>query len=181
MPSDWTPNCGTQLERAIRAMFITNGAATHNDCYISNESGERGDLSTGITTILASQSSHEAELSGNDVWQVTIQNKFGAALEPGETDTQLNRIELDKRVGRQLRLMMQAGDDNASYPDATCLAITTEGRALYITDAINNEDMEEFTCLFLRYTGSTRGRPEDNSCSWVEARNFEITACPNAV
>jgi hypothetical protein len=166
-------------------MFIAFGAVTHSDCFISNESIERGNLSTGITTILASQSSHDLELSGNDVWTVTIQNKFGAAMEPSATDTGLNRQQLDERVGRQLHLMMQASDNSEAYPDETCSSITYRGRSLALNPnqpaATNDADMAEFTCLFLRYMGATRGRPDDNSCAWIEARNFEITACPSAV
>lgn len=185
MPTDWTPNNGTQLERAIRALFVTTGAVDPDDCFISNESTERGNLSTGITTIQAiSSSTDESEPVGNEKWQVTIQNKFGAALEDGQTDTAINRLQLDMRVGRQQDKMTQAGDYSQTL-DATASAITAAGRALATVtaepDATNDADMAEFTCLFVRYTGATRGRPEDGSCAWVEVRNYEITACPIAI
>lgn len=180
MPADWIPNCGTQLERAIRALFVEAGAATVDDCFISNESGERGDLETGVTTILAHSSTHDPETTGNEVYQVTIHNKFGAALQPGESDISRNRVLMDKRVGRQMLALMQGGTESSGLR-YSCSDLTTYGRALYTIDPESNEDMEEFTALYLRFTGSTRGRPDDASCAWVEVRNFEITCCPTNV
>jgi hypothetical protein len=187
MPSDWIPNCGTQLERAIRALFIAEGAATADDCHISNDSTERtGLITTGLTTILASQSTAaDTELSGNEKWSVSIQNKFGAALQPGETNASVNRVALDTRVGKQMLEMMQSSGNPSGSLDETAANITAAGRALAAVDdetaAANDVDMTEFTCLFVRYLGSTRGRPDDGSCAWVEVRNFEITACPSNV
>ncbi len=176
MPDDWIPNCGTQLERAIRALFVARGAATVDDCYISVENRERTVLATGITTIRANSSSHDPEASGNEKFTVSIQNKFAAIGDPTETNPKLNRTELDKRVGRQ-QLAMLRGNDDSDWPDLTCDEITSEGRALADIDEDNEADMSEFTCQFIRYLGMTRGEPEDDSCAWVEVRNFEITAC----
>lgn len=181
MPADWIPNCATQLERAIRALFIGSGAATAADCFISNESEERAGIATGITTVRCSSSdTTDPEGAGNEKFQVTIQNKFFAAQEESETNVKLNRVEMDMRVGRQM-LAMLAGTNGRTDTDVACASITTYGRALADVDSANESDMEEFTCLFGRYLGMTRGVPEDLSCSWVEVRNFEITACPTAV
>lgn len=183
MPTDWLPNCGTQLERAIRALFISKGAATKDDCYVSNESRDRTGLDTGITAILAEQSTtQDSELSGNEKWQVSIQNLYGAVQQEGEPP-ELNRIEMDKRVGRQ-ELLLRKGE--ADKLDVSADDITAAGRALAVTDntpegdlsAAQNEDMAEFTCLFMRFLGSTRGKPNDEACAWVEKRHYEITACP---
>lgn len=184
MPDDWIPNCGTQVERAIRALFVARGAATVADCFISNESALRdasvSPLSTGITTIRANASSTaDGELSGNEKFTVSIQNKFGVKGDPTEENPLVNRTELDQRVGRQ-QLAMLRGNDSESL-SLTRDDLTTYGRELADTDPDNEADMEEFTCLFVRYLGMTRGEPEDDSCSWVEVRNFEIAACPTAI
>lgn len=185
MPSDWIPNCGSQLERAIRALFIEKGAASPDDCFVSNDSRTRGDdvatdIDNGITSILAQQSTHEPETTGNEVWTVMIQNKFGAALQPEGTDTNLQRLKLDQRVGRQMLALMQGGTESSGLR-FTCTDITTYGRALADQDTVNDADMTEFTCLYGRFIGSTRGRPEDASCAWVEVRNFEFWCCPTNV
>ena len=187
MPTDWIPNSGSQLERAIRAMFIARGDATAADCHASNESGDRTGLATGITDILAVMSTAtDTEPSGNEKWTVRIQNKFGAVVQPDEPNPQLNRVEMDRRVGRQMLAMMRG-----TYSlDETCADITTEGRAIAtpadgtaeaIQAAANDADMTEFTCLFGRYLGATRGQPEDGSCAWIEVRNFELVAVPVAI
>lgn len=181
MPDDWIPNCATQLERAIRALFVQEGAASVADCFISNESTEIGNLATGVTIIRASSSTTEdSEQSGNEKLSVSIQNKFDASVGPSETNTKLNRVQMDRRVGRQMLAMSRWSSDPGRFGE-TIENITDAGRELATLDAENESDMSEFTCLFVRYLGMTRGQPEDNSCAWVEARNYEITVCPSNV
>ena len=189
MASDYIPNTGTQLERAVRALLLTAGAVGLTDCFISNENRDRSTLASGITDILAFQSTTaEAEDSGNEKFTVRITTKYGAIAQPEEPNPSLNRIEIDKRIGK---MMLALGVGNSSNMRAeTCSAITIAGRALAIAtdgsdaaiqDAANNEDMSDFTCLSLRYLGMSRGEPDDASCAWVEVRNFEISACPSNV
>jgi hypothetical protein len=190
MPVNVLPNCGTQLERAIRAYLIAQGAGTADDIYISNDSRTRAGLDTGLTDIMAVRSRVEGqELSGNEVWQVTLENKFGASPQPGQADINLNRVQMDLRVGKQMYQMLQADDSSPNTLKHTCAAISAAGRALAV-DASNgadpdqaqvaedNADMVDFTCIFLRFLGSERGHPKDHSTAWVEKRIFEITACP---
>jgi len=87
---------------------------------------------------------------------------------------------MDRRVGRQM-LAMSKGDSTTGRLDATIANITDAGRELATLDDENESDMSEFTCIFVRYLGMTRGQPEDNSCAWIEARNYEIVACPSNV
>jgi hypothetical protein len=184
MPEEWIPNCGTQLERAIRALFIEKGAASVADCFISNDSTERADLADGLTTVRAFQSTtNEAELSGNETFQVVILNEFWVRGSPNEENLSLNRVRLDERVGRQMRCLLQAilrdgATTDSGTLDGTCADITSAGRALATQDAVNDADMTEFTCLKGRYLGMARGEPADQSCSWAELRNFEFTVCP---
>jgi hypothetical protein len=177
MPADWIPNNGTQIERALRALFIAEGVATAADCFISNDSGTRPTVTTGATEIIALNSNHDVEPTGNEKWLVRITNKYGAALQPGETNAEVNRLALDQRVGKQM-LHLMGGATVPNQNSTTATNITTAGRALAVSDPTNNDDMDEFTCLFVRYLGATRGQPDDGSCAWVEVRNFEITACP---
>lgn len=182
MPEDWIPNVATQIERAIRALFISKGAASASDCFISNESTDRAGIATGITTIRANTSTtSESELSGRETITVTIQNKFAARDNPAESNNDAARIEMDKRVGRQMTALMQGGTVSGDLNFA-CADINEAGRALATssnaTVAANNADMSEFTVTFGRYLGLTRGEPEDDSAAWVEVRTFEFKACP---
>lgn len=186
MPTDWIPNCGTQLERAIRALFLARGDATADDCYISNESRERIGTTAGITDIIAIKSDTAPELSGNEVWLVHVDNTFAATADPDGENDLLNRVTLDQRVGRQ-KLALLRGTNSLNE---TCTDITTHGNAMATavdaTDeavlfAANNVDMSEFTCLFGRYLGATRGNPNNESSAWRERLIFEFTACPAAI
>ena len=184
MPVTAVPNVATQLERAIAAWLADCGAGTPTDIYISNDPRDRaGLLTTGITDVRAHSSVHSPEFSMNEVFQVTIQCKFGAALQPGQANKSLNRITLDNRVGMVKAAMCQTA--NSQTFDATITGITASGRALKTAStaavAAANTDMDAFECIFVRYVGCSRGRPDDDSCAWVESLNFEITAAPAAI
>ncbi len=193
MSLDYLPNTATQLERATRAWLQESGAVGPLDCFISNDSRDRSaanaPLDQGITDIVAlSSTTGEAEDSGNEKFIVRFSTKFGAIVSPDEPNPAVNRVECDKRVGK---LMLALSDGKSSDMRlATAQAITAAGRALAtavdstpaaVRDAENNADMTEFTCLSVRYLGMTRGQPDDNSCAWIEVRNFEISACPSNV
>lgn len=185
MPSDWIPNVGTQLERAIRALFVSRGDVTMGDCYISNDSRTRIELGSpqGITDIVAiSSDATDLEPTGNEKWIVHLDNTFSTSADAAE----LNRVIMDTRVGRQ-KLAMMRGVDSL---DETCADITTQGRALSVAvdssdDAIqsatDNADMAEFTALFGRFIGSSRGNPNVDSSAWRERLIFEIVSCPTAI
>lgn len=174
------PNNATQVERAIRAWLIECAAGTADDIYISNDSRER---QFPITDIIAQESKHHPENTGTEIWQVTIQHKFPAANQPGQTNLGKNRVQMDDRVGKQMAAMLQS-NDNLTL-NATWEGITTSGRLLATTgsaqEQANNADMADFTCLFVRYMGATRGKPDDDSCAWVEVRNYEVTAANFAI
>ncbi len=115
-----------------------------------------------------------------------VENTFAAIPQQGEPNPELNRVEIDKRVGRQKLALMRG-----TYSlDETCSDITTLGRALAVPvdgsdeavlAAQNDADMAEFTCLFGRYLGATRGRPKDDASAWLEVQNYEFMACPTAI
>ncbi len=177
MPIEPLPNNGTQIERALRAWFIAHAAGTKNDLFISNDSRDRPQI---LTDIFATSSRHDPENTGNEIWSVSIQNKFPAAIQPGQNNPEAHRVAIDARVGLQMAALAQT-DDNCTL-NFTAAGISTAGRSLATAgstrDQANNADMADFTCLFVRYLGASRGRPDDDSCSWVEVRNYEITACP---
>lgn len=177
MPADWIPNIATQIERAIRAYLIEQGAASAEDCHISTDYRTRN--SDNISIIARVSTTGHAELSGNELYQVSIQHRFQALPPPEEPNPEQYRINLDKSVGRA-QLAMMNGESGTLSP--TCSAITAAGRALATAGSTtlqeNNADMTEFTCLSVRYLGATRGQPDDSANHWMEVRNYEVGACP---
>jgi len=80
---------------------------------------------------------------------------------------------------------MQISNGGQDY-NVTRDGITSAGRALKnsgtAVEQANNWDMADFTCLFVRYSGASRGHPSDGDGrldrnSWVESRRYQITAC----
>jgi len=180
MPLTAIPNNATQTERALRALFIANAAGTADDIFISNDWRDRPGT---LTDIIAQSSRHATENSGDEIWTVAIQNKFPAAPQPGEENPEALRVAIDERVGLQMAALAQS-DDNQTLKFTTT-AISAAGRALTTAgsdmDQANNADMADFTCLFIRYLGATRGRSDEDSATWVEVRNYEITTCASDV
>jgi hypothetical protein len=166
------PNNATQVERAVRAWLIECGAGTEDDYFISTDYRKRPQ-SEIFSTIVAATSRHSPEVAGNEIWQVAITHFYPANVPPDHESPDSYRAALDERVGLQMAALAQSDDEHTLQ--YTVDAITTAGRNLTAAD------MAEFTCLFLRYLGASRGKPEDESCAWVEVRNYEITAAALAL
>lgn len=182
MPVTAIPNNATQVERAVRAWLISEGAGTAADLFISSDWRARPQ-SEVFSTIVASASRHHPEHCGTEIWQVAVTHFFPANVPPDHANPDAYRVALDNRVGLAAAALAQT--DNNQTLDYTADGVTTAGRALAAagtaTDQANNADMDEFTCLQVRYLGATRGKPEDESCAWVEVRNYEITAAAAAI
>lgn len=194
MAIDPLPNNGSQVERAARAWLAS--ATSENDpaaqgilhaasIYATNDSRTR-DAQRGLIDIQAKSSQHDPDSQGTEVWQVAINSTFPAAKQPGQSNPDLNRLLIDRQIGLIDAAMSQTSKEGVGF-DATATGITAAGRALKTTgstqDKANNWDMADFTCLFVRYLGATRGHPVDGDGNmdrtfWVESRNYEITACP---
>lgn len=167
------PNFGSQLDRAIVAYLIAMGAGTAADTFPAYQSGTK---KLPNTTIRAFQSQHEVKGSGNEVYNVSIQSKFPAAVQPGQSNPHANWLGSDRRIGLILAAMLQTDDGETLRKVAT--DITTAGRALAVSDPTNNSDMAEFTLEEIYFRGSARGTPEEDATAFVEVRNFECHGCP---
>jgi hypothetical protein len=185
VPVDFTPNCGSQLERAVRAFHIASGARPAGGIFVTNDPNERTNPLRTITAQASNAS--ETELSGNETWQVQIVDQFDSNVQQNQKNADANRLAMDTQVGLMMKCMMQSS--NGSNLDVTVAGITEAGRALATTGTAmeqrNNQDMLEFTCLFVRFLGSGRGHPSEEGNAkntfWVEERRFEIKCCPSNV
>lgn len=200
MPVAAIPNNGSQVERATRAWLIDATSdnpdgyrLTQSQIFIVNDSRDRPDPSdvSGLIDIFAKQSQDYPEFSGNEEWEVEIRCKFPARTQPGGSNTELNRLIIDRVVGLVdacMRLQSNSGGPRNKY-NATVAGITSAGRALKTAgtaqDQANNADMDQFTCLKVRRLGHTRGNPKDDEGTdttlWLEILHFKIEACPVAI
>lgn len=179
------PNTGSQLDRAIAAWLIANGAGAATDVLPA----------TGVTPkyypctiIIARRSTQEPELTGNDMWDVEIMVKGSAASEGNEPNPAFRRVQLDQRLGLTKACLLQgyiassgraADQANLTF---TAQQITAWGNNLAgpgdgspqaLQDQANNADMNDFTCMGWYYRGQSRGDPNEEGCSWVEILHFQ--------
>lgn len=194
---DPIPNNGSQVERAIRAWLVecTSGnigitKLTNDVMFVTNDSRVRPNLDglVGILDIFAERSEHDPVHSGNEIWNVTLRGKFHATVQPGQSNAQFNRVQIDQLIGVVDAAMRQTND--GQNMDATQDGITDSGRALATTgtaqERADNADMAEFTCLYVWYVGASRGHPNDDdgykdAAWWIEERRYRVTACPIAI
>ncbi len=178
MPLTPLPNVGSQLDRAIVAYLISVEAGTAANTYPSYCSTDKVFPNT---TVKSHASAHDPDLTANEIFNVAIMAKFNAREETANPEAK--RKAADERIGLIMAALLQS--DDGQTLKATARAITAAGRALATSDnatvAANNADMADFTLQHWYYKGAVRGTPEDESCAWVEVRNFQATASPSNV
>jgi hypothetical protein len=192
------PNVGSQIDRALRALFIKNGAAPQSTkgnggIFLTLDGGDR---SNPLRTVFAHDGQESVKFTGSEEFTVLITDQFDAVNQPSQTNLGFNRVAIDAQVGAMMWLMMQSS--NGVDLDQTVKDITDAGRALAVLKsagglapdaqfAANNADMADFTCLFVEPAGQKRGHPVNDEHGgiertfWVEARSFRITAAPSAI
>jgi hypothetical protein len=179
MPLTPVPNVGSQIDRAIRAYFIANGAGTADDIYTENDWRDRAFPNT---TISARQSTEDAVNSRIEAYHVKIQCQWSAAGQPDDPNPESMRIAVDDRIGMIMAALSQTNDNEDFL--ATAQAITAAGRLLATTGTTqsmaNNADMAAFTCSHIHFLGSKRGDPNVEGIAFLEERNFMVHACPFA-
>ena len=188
--SERIPNIGSQIDRALRAYFVSKGAtpqpgAANGGIFLTLETSERRNP---LRTILAHDASESAAFTGNMTFDVTIVDQFDGIPQSGEYNPEQRRIEIDRQVGT-MRYWMAQTDDNATLL-LTAKGITDAGRALATAGSAqskaNNDDMGEFTCLFVELISMHRGHPQGgdggiDETTWREVTKYKITACPAAI
>lgn len=199
MPTNPYPNVGSQLDRALRALFIQEGAMPQPDLpnggiFLTLDQATR---TNPLRTIHAYDAQESTMFAGNLDYHVQIVDQFAAAPQPGMQNPELHRVQMDLQVGKMMTTLHLS--ENGANLDRTVKDITDAGRALAETgvespdgdpyydsvqDLANNEDMAEFTCLFVVPMGHSRGHPTDgdtggqNKSLWTEVRRFRITVAP---
>lgn len=192
MPLDYLPNSGSQLDRALRAYFISAGAmpnpnTSNKGIFLTLETAER---TNPLRTILAHDAIESVRFTGCKEFMVTITDQFDGMPQQGEHNPEQRRIEIDKQLGK-MRMAMAQADDNADNLMRTARLITDAGRALATTgtdkEKAKHEDMAEFTCLFVEDDGMSRGHPKGadgqgtDETTWREITRYKITVCPSAI
>lgn len=171
---DPLPNIGSQIERAVAAYLTSVGAGTEHQNFISNDSRDHQFPSN---TIHAHKSVEEVRNSRIEAYQVQITSAFPAANQPGQSNPLMNRVQVDKWVGKVMAALSQRDTGQRDYR-ATATAITAAGRALYVADPVNDWDMADFTCQHIHFVGSVRFHEDGAGSTFVEVRSFEIHAVP---
>ena len=192
------PNVGSQIDRALRALFIKNSATPqpllgNGGIFLTLDSGDR---TNPLRTVFAHDAQESVKFSGSQEYMVLITDQFDAVIQPGQTNPGFNRVSIDAQLGAMMWLMMQSS--NGVDLDATVKNITDAGRALAVLKtagglaptqqfADNNSDMADFTCMFVEPAGQKRGHPVNDEHGgiertfWVESRSFRITAAPSKI
>lgn len=181
----WLPNTASQLDRALRAHFVSAGATTFAQTMISNDFRQRELPLLDIASAFGekNRATPNPNFSGSFDYPVDITAEYQACPDTGHPNPALYQLGLDKFIGAIAQLMFL--DDYADGLPTVCTAITTAGRALKTTGTAKekaaNPDMAEFTVQFIVPTSENRIKVEDNGVYWLERRSYLITACSAAV
>lgn len=189
---NYLPNIGSQIDRALRAYFISAGAVpntgtTNKGIFLTLETAER---TNPLRTILAHDAIESEQFTGNKEFMVTIVDQFDGLPQQGEHNPEQRRIEIDQQLGKMRLAMAQCADGEFNLA-LTARNITDAGRALATVGTTkskaNNADMGDFTCLWVEDAGLSRGHPKSadgestDETTWREITRYKITACPSKV
>lgn len=171
--ADYIPNLGSQLDRAIRAMLIADEAVTADQCFIVTDFRTRP--APPLLDIKTVQGIPVVPFTGNYECTVDLFFKFSAV-----TDTEADRVAMDQFIGKSCYSLFR-GDYDHGLP-TVCAAMNTAGRALAVSDPVNNGDMANFTADYIVPGMMSRGYPINeeggvDGSYWVEKRSYNITAC----
>jgi len=174
-------NPASKFERAFRQFLIQQGAATEADCFIANDSRSRNILPNRTIIVVAFSPKNFFRSEGT--CHVQIQHRFPALVQPGETNPDAQRIQMDAYLGDTIDSMV-CGDGQSL--ELVADAITKAGRWLAQPDgtpegaaiAQNNLDMANFRCDWIKQVQPflTRGQseiePGGDKTFWAEILNF---------
>ena len=181
---NWLPNLGSQLDRALRALFVAGAAVKPAQVFIANDWRER---ELPLLEIVSRRGEPSAAFHGSLDYIVELHFKFPANPPKGHRNPESYQHELDRFIGGCTWLLYQA-DPNQGLP-AVCQELTLAGRALAAAGSTaqqaNNADMAGFTAQYIVPGEEERGYPTsdqgpDTSC-WLESRTYRITACSAVV
>jgi len=182
MASDYIPNLGSQIDRALRALFIADEAVTEDQVFVVTDFRTRPE--PPILDIKTVSCHPVVPFTGNYTCSVDLFFKFSAVVADDDADPGSHRREMDEFIGKVCNSLFR-GDYGDGLP-TVCAALETAGRALATSDATNSADMEGFSVFRIVPGGESRGFPisEEGGVDgsyWVEKRSLEIMACSAAI
>jgi hypothetical protein len=177
------PNIGSQIKRAVGAYLFTAFPKPIPNFYFSTDWKKR---IPPLIDILAHKSTEEVRHSRVESYITQIEAKWPGTNQPGQTNTDYNRVQIDALIGTVMAAMSQTSDNAASYY-ATALLISVAGRRLAVlgtpgvsdasaNDVSNNADMATFYCDFVEFRGSQRAEINAEGLFLKEVRNFDLRA-----
>lgn len=181
MASDYIPNLGSQIDRALMALFIADEAVTADQVFVVTDFRERPE--PPILDIKTVSCQPVVPFTGVCECNVDLFFKFNAVVPEGDADSGSYRAAMDMFVGKACYSLFR-GDYSDGMPEV-CDALTQAGRALATAgtaeDQANNADMTGFTVSRVTPGMESRGFPisEEGGVDgsyWVEKRSFTILA-----
>lgn len=180
----------SKVERAVRAFIILQnpqfiiGNFLNNDCFTSNSSQQR---TLPNRTIVATSIDPQRKQRPEAIVHLEIQHNFSGTIQPGTTDQDTARVNLDQYVGETGDTMNISQLDNDDAMDLLSAGITNAGRWLAIpppnpaTDplgvqiATDNADMVNFRVDWVRLAHPLHTRGKDQATTnWLEILHFEL-------
>ena len=177
--ADFIPNLGSQIDRALLALFIADGCVTADQAFIVTDFRTRPPT-LPLLDIKTTSCVPVLPFTANYTCTVDLFFKFSAVVEDADPDPGSYRRMMDEFIG-VVGYSLFRGDYGDGLP-AVCAAINAAARALAVADPVNNADMADFTISNLTPGAHRRGYPigaeggVDSSC-WVEQRTIEVIAC----
>lgn len=176
-----TPNCRSQLDRAVVAYLIGLEVGTSSQIFPAHSASTKPLPNLAVKS--ADSRCDTQPVSFIEAFDVQLIARQSSANAKGETNPENKRVILDNLLGRAMTVMTP--DDTHSDFSTICAAITAAGRALATdndaTVAANNQDMSQFTVMFMAYRGTTFMEPDGQTGVYAEIRHFEVHACPKAL
>lgn len=160
-------------DRAIAAYLRTAVDSVDADVaiYPANYSGDRV---LPLVDVLTAQGPENPPFSGNHLLSVRVRVEYPAANQPGESNSQANRLALDAMAEAVFDALHQT-DNDQDYA-ATAEAITNAGNALATSDPTNHGDMDDYTCLQFLGVEYFGGPDEGDSPNFIEVIRFQVSA-----
>lgn len=188
--SEPNSDLSSKLNRAIRAVLLSAGAGLPTEIIAAPNSTERTLPNTDIVA------GDAIPFDGPGNWQfpsVTITLRDDAAVQPGETNSAVNRVSANDRLTKVFNALNRSDDTHTLY--YTAQQLTALGRALAVDassgsddtqaqDAANNADMAEFTVLWWEFVGIgslMKVSTDSGGTFWQRDLTFSCFACNSAL
>lgn len=183
-------NPGSQLERALIAYFWEiwpTDILPRPNFYFSNDWREREVGSTGLIDVLAFASTERVDYTGLQEYRFRFDAKWPGTNQPGVANPDWNWQKINRLIGvpeAALKVIVQGQFDYkiAARRISACgrrLAVFGTADVAHASAelAAMNDDMRDFHCDLIRFSGAERAKTGDAGLFLVEQRNFLAHVC----